>query len=174
MKRLETSRTWLRPLEEPQDLIHLRRLMTDPDIMRLTGFKTPQSEQVIQERLTRWAATASTALGVLAVFEKGSDEFVGWYMLVLKDSEDPEIGFMLVKEKWGQGFGSEVALEVLRHGFEDLKYPKIVAYASPENGASIALLEKIGMAQLPDPRAPDGLLYFEILKEEFSGELSNV
>ena len=160
MKRLETSRTYLKPFEE-KDLPLIRRLMTDESVMKHTGFGKVQPEEVIQERMAKWVSTANSALGVLGVFDKLTDEFIGWFMLQLKGGEHPEIGFMLVKGKWKQGYATEVAREILRHGLEDLKYQRIVAYASSENAASLAVLQKIGMSRMPNPGESKDLIYFE-------------
>ena len=56
-----------------------------------------------------------------------------------------DMGYWIKRELWGQGFATEATLGLLRFGFQRLKMNKIYATASPENPASIRVLEKIGM-----------------------------
>ncbi len=56
-----------------------------------------------------------------------------------------ELSYELLPQFWGKGFGSEVAMEVLRYGFEELGLEKIYAETQTKNAASVKLLRKIGM-----------------------------
>ena len=55
------------------------------------------------------------------------------------------MGYWIKRDLWGQGFATEAALGMLHFGFQKLKMNKIYATASPENPASIRVLERIGM-----------------------------
>ena len=50
-----------------------------------------------------------------------------------RDSHEGEIGYHLHREFWGQGVGTEVAIELLRFVFEDLKRSlDITAYCAKD------------------------------------------
>jgi len=71
-----------------------------------------------------------------------------------------EIGWQYDPAVWGSGYATEAANELLRHAFEDLDLPEIVAFAIEENTASTAVMSRIGMTQYPDetfihPTVPD-------------------
>ena len=49
------------------------------------------------------------------------------------------------RREWGRGFATEVALAMLRYGFERGGLTRMLAIADAENVASRRVLEKIGM-----------------------------
>jgi ribosomal-protein-alanine N-acetyltransferase len=55
-----------------------------------------------------------------------------------------EVGYALHPAYWGQGLMSEALTAVLRFSFEELQLHSITAHVSPENTASVRLLEKHG------------------------------
>lgn len=56
-----------------------------------------------------------------------------------------EIGWVLHPAYHRQGYASEAAAALLRHGFEELNLHRIIATCQPENVASWGIMEKIGM-----------------------------
>ncbi|MBC8065326.1 MAG: GNAT family N-acetyltransferase, partial [Chlorobia bacterium] len=56
-----------------------------------------------------------------------------------------EIGWHLARDSWGQGFGTECGLGVMKYGFERLGVDQLHAIAYPENKASLRIMQKIGM-----------------------------
>jgi RimJ/RimL family protein N-acetyltransferase len=58
-----------------------------------------------------------------------------------------DIYYKIHPKYWGHGFATEVARELVRFGFEDLKLHKVEAGVATENIRSIKVLEKIGMTQ---------------------------
>jgi ribosomal-protein-alanine N-acetyltransferase len=60
--------------------------------------------------------------------------------------DEPDIGFAFLPEYRGEGFGYEASVAVLEHARDVLKLPRVIAIVSPDNDASIALLEKLGMS----------------------------
>ena len=60
--------------------------------------------------------------------------------------EEPDIGFALLPEFCGKGFGFEASCAVLAHARDLLNLPGVIAVVSEENDASIGLLEKLGLS----------------------------
>ncbi|WP_159522156.1 GNAT family N-acetyltransferase [Sunxiuqinia indica] len=58
-----------------------------------------------------------------------------------------EIYYKIHPDFWGQGFATEVARELVRFGFDELKLHKVEAGVASENTRSIRVLEKIGMTK---------------------------
>lgn len=58
-----------------------------------------------------------------------------------------EIYYKLHPDHWGNGYATEVAKELVRFGFEDLKVHKVEAGVQTENVRSVRVLEKIGMTR---------------------------
>jgi ribosomal-protein-alanine N-acetyltransferase len=61
-----------------------------------------------------------------------------------------ELGYRLCLEFWGKGYASEAAAAMLNYGFGDLKLAKIMAFALPQNKASVKILDKLGFRYLRD------------------------
>ena len=56
-----------------------------------------------------------------------------------------EIGWVLHPRYHGQGYATEAAAAMLRHGFETLRLHRVIATCQPENPASWRVMEKLGM-----------------------------
>jgi ribosomal-protein-alanine N-acetyltransferase len=56
-----------------------------------------------------------------------------------------EIGFLIARDHWREGFASEAARRVMRFGFEQMGLNRVEARVKPENEASRLLLAKLGM-----------------------------
>lgn len=59
--------------------------------------------------------------------------------------EDVDIGYAFLPQYRGQGYAFEAAGGVLTHAKNDIGLRRIVATVRPDNAASIALLEKLGL-----------------------------
>lgn len=142
---LKTERLILRPMTEDdiEDVFEMRR---DDRIMRFIRepvLSRKEAEDWINLISSRWA---KDEIGFCSVFEKRSGKFAGWCGLwQLKENNEIEVGYAMVREFWGKGFASEAARAFLEYGFEKLNLEKIVAVARPENAGSRRVMEKIGM-----------------------------
>jgi RimJ/RimL family protein N-acetyltransferase len=58
---------------------------------------------------------------------------------------DVDVGFALRSRYWSRGYAVEAAAAVLDYGKRTLNLGRIVAIANPDNHASIAVLERIGL-----------------------------
>jgi ribosomal-protein-alanine N-acetyltransferase len=142
---IETERTRLRRFTL-SDLSNMRMLESDADIMKFTPSRVPQTVEQSEKRLRSLVEKEPTysPLGVWAVEQKSTADFVAWFMLVTTQFDFPELGFMIVKRHWGKGFASEVSASLIDYGIKELKYSGIVATTNPENSVSIRVLEKVG------------------------------
>lgn len=59
-----------------------------------------------------------------------------------------EIGWQYDPSVWGEGYASEAARELLRHGFEDVGLSEIVAFAVKDNAASLGVMRRIAMKRV--------------------------
>ncbi|GAA0266404.1 GNAT family N-acetyltransferase [Streptomyces polychromogenes] len=67
-----------------------------------------------------------------------------------------EIIYALAPSAWGAGLGTELARALTAYGFETLGLAEVHATVAAENGASLALLERIGFAHVRDVTEDDG------------------
>lgn len=92
-------------------------------------------------------------LGKFPVFLKQNGEFIGTCGIEPFDMDgqaEVELGYRICLRYWGNGYATEAATAILRHGFGDLNLEKIMALALPQNRASLRVLEKIGFRYLRD------------------------
>mgnify|MGYP002035887245 CR=1 FL=1 len=142
-RTLETARLLLRPYAA-RDVEQFVALNSDGEVRRFIG----------------GMITAERARALFSTFLDGSNPkgrtwaietqegryYVGHAFLDVHAGDDPpEIGFILSKAHWGQGYGSEVAERILRHAFESLYCAVVVATVDEDHPASIRVLEKVGM-----------------------------
>ena len=157
--------------------LELHWLSVDDAPLMLAVWNDPAFVRFVGDRGVRSLEDAEVAMreGLLQLYEKhGYGPFVvsrrddaanmGICGLFHRDGlEEPDIGFALLPDYCGMGFGFESSAAVLEHARDSLGLPRIVAIVSPDNSASIALLEKLGLSYERPIRMPgddhDVLLY---------------
>jgi RimJ/RimL family protein N-acetyltransferase len=79
--------------------------------------------------------------------------FVGWFHLRPPRADTPqepgdlELGYRLRQDAWGRGLATEGARLLVDHGFTT-GAPRVTASALVANGASIRVMEKVGMRRV--------------------------
>jgi len=81
----------------------------------------------------------------LAVEEIASGHVIGACDLSFIERHVVDLGYMLGIEKWGKGYATEIALALIDAAFFDLRAERVISTVDVNNGASIRVLEKIGM-----------------------------
>lgn len=149
---IETERLCLRPVTA-DDLDELVRLHADPLVARFMGSPT-------REWLVNWLRSSDEEWeerghGRLAIVDKESGEFLGRTGLKYwPQFGETETGWALHAEARGQGYATEAARAVLDWAFPRFDAPYFTAMIRPDNIASIAVAERLGMS----PLRPDKLL----------------
>lgn len=73
------------------------------------------------------------------------DELVGFVRLAFAGVKAAKLGYAIRADRWGKGYGTDAARLMIAFGFEDLGLHRISAAIGPDNTASIAVVEKLGM-----------------------------
>jgi [ribosomal protein S5]-alanine N-acetyltransferase len=145
MKILSTGRLFLRSWEE-NDFKLARTLWGDAAVMTFLGGPL-SDEKVLEKMRAEMACQEKHGVQYWPIFEKDTNDFVGCCGLrpwAYSPPEGHEIGFHLVKTKWGQGYASEVAQGVVKHAFEKLQYTMLRAGHHPEHVNSRKILLRLG------------------------------
>ena len=169
---LETPRLRLRMFTAADLDAYHQRVYGGADVMRYMPGGRPRSrddtERVLNYFIEYWN---DHPLGVWAVIEKGSEEFIGHAGLLYFENqpEDVEVIYALGKAWWGQGYASEAARTCLRYGFETARLNRIYALAFPDNKASQRVMQKIGMRceGLTSRHHNAELVCYSIVQDEF-------
>ena len=56
-----------------------------------------------------------------------------------------EVGWLVARERWGEGFATEGGRAALAHAFTALDAHRVISAIAPENRASIRVAEKLGL-----------------------------
>lgn len=81
----------------------------------------------------------------LAVEESATGRVIGACDLSLIERNVVDLGYMLGLADWGKGYATEIAAALVDAAFFDLQADRIISTVDVNNGASIRVLEKIGM-----------------------------
>jgi len=141
---------------ESCDWEEFRPITQDPLVLRYVSEGKPWPEKRIIEfvaRQRRYFEKYGHCFWKIVL--KGSGRLGGFCGLQpLEDSADDrktaarlsvEIGWWLASDLWGAGLATEAARAALADGFGRVGLTRIVALALKENGASLRVMEKLGM-----------------------------
>lgn len=148
MPILESPRLTFRHLV-PADLDDLYALYRDPEIRRYFPEGTLTLEETREE--LEWFLNGHPRhpeLGLWATIHKESGRFIGRCGLLpwtIDGQFEVEIAYLIAKEYWRQGLGSEAARAIRDYAFEVLNLTRLICLIDHENKASIGVAQKIGM-----------------------------
>jgi ribosomal-protein-alanine N-acetyltransferase len=148
MKILETKRLYLRHFL-PDDLDSLFALYSDREVRRYFPEGTLTYEETKEE--LEWFLNGHPEhpeLGLWATIHKETNRFIGRCGLLpwtIDQHLEVEVAYLLGKDYWGQGLGTEAARAILEYGFEQLRLPRLICLIDRENLASIKVATNIGM-----------------------------
>ena len=146
MRQLETERLVFRPWKD-SDTPDLYACASDPAVGPIAGWpphKSPEESLEVIRHVFNGPECYALCL-------KGKTGPIGCIELKLRgctdmtDKEDEcELGYWLGKPFWGKGLMTEAALEMIRHGFEDLGMTRIWCGYYEGNERSKRVQEKAG------------------------------
>jgi RimJ/RimL family protein N-acetyltransferase len=88
-------------------------------------------------------ATASAGSETVFLIENSSAP-IGMVGIDWREPDEPELGYWLGVEHWGQGFGTEAARAVIDYFFEEFDHDYLYSGARVANPSSRNILEKCG------------------------------
>lgn len=163
---LRTERIELRPMR-PEHLPLLHHLDSDPEVMRYLLGRARSPQETDDFWGPRRADTTGESVGLgWWVGLDVTGEFLGWWDIGRSSSDPAEpvdtvsasMGWRVPRARSRQGFASEAARELLRHGFESVGLQRVTAETMAINAGSRGAMRAIGMRHLstevrewPDP-----------------------
>lgn len=145
MKTLETKRLLLRKFA-PDDFTAVHSYASVPENTVYMGWgpnTEAQTRAFLNMAITKAEETPCVDYQYAAVL-KETGRLIGACNLTIAGDE-AEIGWILHRDVWKQGLGSEMGRALLERGFDELKLHRIYAHCDAENIASYRVMEKIGM-----------------------------
>ena len=147
---LTTERLRLRPLDAG-DVDALHAVCMDPDVRRYLWDDRIVPRETVEALIRQSKADFATrGYGFFAIeLTKGEQAgglvgFCGHRRF--EDTTQVELLYAIAPAFWGEGFVTEAAIEVLRHGFEACGIERVVASTDTPNQRSVRVLQRLGMA----------------------------
>jgi RimJ/RimL family protein N-acetyltransferase len=176
---IETQRLLLAPLDVSR-LEEFVMLTADPEVMRYWGpggpFSRDKAERSFAAALAR---VEKHGFGRRWIVNKASGAGLGFtetkYFGESCDDVSPdevEIGWMLARLAWGNGYATEAGAAVRDEAFVSLELQSIVAVHHPANSASGRIMEKLGMNFERDVVTTTGWPYrlYRLTQEHWASE----
>jgi RimJ/RimL family protein N-acetyltransferase len=133
----------------PADLDSLYALYSDPEVRRYFPEGTLTYEETREE--LEWFLNGHPRhpeLGLWATVEKATGRMIGRCGLLpwtIDGQVEVEVAYLLARDAWGRGLGTEAARGVMEYGMKTLGLKRLVCLIDRDNRASIRVAEKIGM-----------------------------
>jgi RimJ/RimL family protein N-acetyltransferase len=147
MSVLESERLVLREFHL-DDAEFILQLLNETAFLRFIGDKGVRTLADARDYLLKGPMESYRHFGfglyLTSLREDGAP--IGMCGLVKREGlADVDVGFALRSRYWSRGYAVEAAVAVLDYGKVTLNLGRIVAIAHPDNHASIAVLERIGL-----------------------------
>jgi len=143
---LETPRLFLREMVRG-DLDFVATMLADPEVARYYDrtFTRADAGAWLERQLKRYADDGH---GLWLVLERASRLPVGQVGLAMQEVEGtrhPEMGWLLHRPFWGQGYATEAATATRDAAFQRWQYPSVISLIRPVNEPSRRVAERVGM-----------------------------
>ncbi|HTS82209.1 MAG TPA: GNAT family N-acetyltransferase [Myxococcaceae bacterium] len=176
LPELYSTRARLREVRS-EDADALLDIYADPQSVRYLG-RPPQTLEQVRTRITRMRDDIERGEAAFWVLTDPAGDRAFAYLGFFRwdaPHQTAELGYVLVRDRWGQGLMREVLPALVRHGFDVLGLHRMEARIDPGNTASIRLVERLGFRQearlrertLNDDGSREDLLLFSLLRPEF-------
>ena len=141
---LDTPRLRLRPFRE-QDIAALHALMQDPEVMRYVGDRRVPTLQETWRAVAGWIGHWTLrGYGMWAIEERASGNLIGRAGIINPaEWPGPEVGYLLGRDWWGQGYATEAARAAMDWGFATIGFDRLISLIDPANAASVAVAERL-------------------------------
>lgn len=130
------------------DAAFIHELANEPPFLRFVGDRGVRTLDDARAYLRDgpMASYAQHGFGLFRTARKQDHVPLGMCGLLKREAlDDVDVGFAFLERYAGQGYATEAALATLDYGYHTLGLDRIVAITSPDNHASVRVLEKLGL-----------------------------
>ncbi|WP_108648979.1 GNAT family N-acetyltransferase [Dongshaea marina] len=142
---IKTARLSLRLLSE-QDLDDIASLGADPEVRAFFPAGTVTREQTSVRLTELMDIYARYKIPGFVMHCRHSGDLIGRCGFGLTEKQEVEVGYLLHKSYWGQGYASEATSALLQWAKQHLDTPEIIGFAPVDHLASQRVLQKCGMS----------------------------
>ena len=146
MTILETPRLRLRRITQDDVSVYFA-FFSDPETMRFypATRSLQETQQFVDRQLRRYE---TSGYGPWAMVLKSEDQLIGYCGLIpqiVDEEPEVEIGYLVERSRWRQGFASEAAIACRDYAIQRLGLGRLISLIDPANVASIGVARKVGM-----------------------------
>jgi len=130
-----------------EDVQEIHDYASDPEVSRFIGWNlmntVHETRKLIETMLDRDSAGTHFYASIVL---KSTQEIIGTAMVfnIDKEANKAEIGYVIHRNHWGKGYGSEIVALMTDFAFQSLHLHKLYAYVVDANIGSARILEKNG------------------------------
>ena len=144
---IHTKRLLLVPLG-PQYLISTHEYASDFDntkyMMYLPNININETKSFLEGAQEEWQKFSPEFYEYAILLDR---EHIGAVSIYInKDNAEGELGWIINKKYWGNGYAKEAAKVIMNFAIQELKVRKFVAHCDSENISSSRVMEKLGMS----------------------------
>jgi len=144
-ENMETERLLLRPIETGDAVAVFETYANDPQVTRFAAWvphaTVGETQRYLQVCEIAWREGTAFPW---ALVRKSDDTLIGSAELRMDDHK-AEIGYLIARPLWGQGYASEAATALVDWAFAQEEVCRVWASCDAENLASARVLEKAGL-----------------------------
>lgn len=145
-ERMETERLYLRPVKLADAVTIFETYANDLEVTRFATWvphgTVAETRRYLQACEIAWREGTAFPW---AVMRKADNKLIGSAELRIDDHK-AEIGYLIARPLWGQGYASEAARALVDWAFAQEEIIRVWATCDAENLASARVLEKAGLA----------------------------
>lgn len=146
---LETERLVVRLVAE-SDLPALLEVNSSEEVTAMLPYATWHSRDDAEAWLRRMQGIQATGKALqLVVVSKSIGAAIGTCLLFQYEPDNgyAELGYVLGRRHWGQGYMQEALRSLISHAFQTMHLRRLEAHVIAQNRASARLLERLGFTR---------------------------
>lgn len=145
--KIHTKRLLLVPLG-PQYLISTHAYASDIEnttmMMHLPNTDLNETKSFLEGVQAEWQKKRPSFYEFAILLDQ---EHIGAVSLYIdEDHAEGELGWIIRKEYWGNGYATEAASEIMKFAIQELHIRIMIAHCDSENSNSSRVMEKLGMS----------------------------
>ncbi|MGH7872555.1 MAG: GNAT family N-acetyltransferase [Candidatus Binatia bacterium] len=144
-KSLTTDRLRLRKAKLADAEAIFRHYATDPEVTRYVSWRAHQNLEETRAYMRMCSLAWDVGKAFHWVIECAADQQVMGMMIARVDAEKWELGYVLARQHWGQGYMTEALQELITWALKQNDIYRVWAVCDVDNLASARVMEKSGM-----------------------------
>ena len=151
----QTQRLRVRPLLD-SDFDAFHEMQSNPAVMQFTtghALSLEENQKQFAHCIAKYREPGNE-FWVWAVETKADGKFAGTCAIVPNENR-PEIGYRLLENEFGKGFGQEICNGLIDYAIHSLNVQEIVAIADCRNVASVKILDRSILPFVEERRDPE-------------------